>query len=128
MRALAKACKARGTSFIAFASVLEGLLGVAAETPDVLAIDARCDEAKLADVVRALRRTEKMQNVAVVVYDAEVDEVLCARQARRHVRGAAGQDGRRGPGGRRASRYGLGTPVGEEVVVTAGAVPRSDRG
>lgn len=71
MRALAKACKARGTSFIAFGSVLEGLLGVAAEAPDVLAIDARCDEVKLADVVRALRRTEKMQNVAVVVYDAE---------------------------------------------------------
>ena len=74
MRALARACKARGTSFIAFASVLEGLLGVAAETPDVLAIDARCDDAKLADVVRALRRTEKMQNVAVVVYDAEASK------------------------------------------------------
>jgi excisionase family DNA binding protein len=71
MRALARACKARGTSFIAFASVLEGLLGVAAEAPDVLAIDARSDEVKLADVVRALRRTEKMQNVAVVIYDAE---------------------------------------------------------
>jgi excisionase family DNA binding protein len=71
MRALAKACKARGTSFVAFASVLEGLLGVATEAPDVLAIDARCEDAKLADVVRALRRTEKMQNVAVVVYDAE---------------------------------------------------------
>src|SRR5262249_12257591 len=71
MRALAKACKARGTSFVAFASVLEGLLGVAAEAPDVLAIDARCEDAKLPDVVRALRRTEKMQSVAVVVYDAE---------------------------------------------------------
>ncbi|MBX3198969.1 MAG: helix-turn-helix domain-containing protein [Labilithrix sp.] len=71
LRALARACKARGTSFVAFASVLEGLLGVAADAPDVLAIDARCDEVKLADVVRALRRTEKMANVAVVVYDAE---------------------------------------------------------
>jgi excisionase family DNA binding protein len=71
LRALAKACKARGTSFVAFASVLEGLLGVAGETPDVLAIDARCDEVKLADVMRALRRTEKMANVAVVVYDAD---------------------------------------------------------
>jgi DNA-binding NarL/FixJ family response regulator len=46
-------------------------LGVAAEAPDVLAIDARCDDAKLADVMRALRRTEKMANVAVVVYDAD---------------------------------------------------------
>jgi excisionase family DNA binding protein len=71
LRALAKACKARGTSFVAFASVLEGLLGVAGEAPDVLAIDAKCDEVKLADVVRALRRTEKTANVAVVVYDAE---------------------------------------------------------
>ncbi|OJY26475.1 MAG: hypothetical protein BGO98_39760 [Myxococcales bacterium 68-20] len=71
LRALAKACKARGTSFVAWASVLEGLLGVAGEAPDVLAIDAKCDEVKLADVVRALRRTEKMANVAVVVYDAE---------------------------------------------------------
>jgi excisionase family DNA binding protein len=71
LRALAKACKARGTSFVAFAGVLEGLLGVAGDAPDVLAIDARCDEVKLADVMRALRRTEKMANVAVVVYDAE---------------------------------------------------------
>ncbi|MBX3205993.1 MAG: helix-turn-helix domain-containing protein [Labilithrix sp.] len=71
LRALAKACKARGTSFVAFASVLEGLLGVAADAPDVLAIDARCDEVKLADIVRALRRTEKMASVAVVVYDAD---------------------------------------------------------
>ncbi len=72
MRALAKACKARGTSFVSFAGVLEGLLGVAGEAPDVLAIDARCEEVKLSDVVRALRRTEKMANVAVVVYDADV--------------------------------------------------------
>jgi excisionase family DNA binding protein len=71
LRALAKACKARGTSFVAFAGVLEGLLGVAGEAPDVLAIDARCDDVKLADVMRALRRTEKMANVAVVIYDAE---------------------------------------------------------
>lgn len=71
MRALAKACKARGTSFVSFGGVLEGLLGVAGETPDVLAIDARCDDVKLADVVRALRRTEKLANIAVVVYDAD---------------------------------------------------------
>lgn len=71
LRAVAKACKERGTSFVAFAGILEGLLGVAVEAPDVLAIDARCDDVKLADVVRALRRTEKTSNVAVVVYDAE---------------------------------------------------------
>jgi excisionase family DNA binding protein len=72
LRALAKACRARGTSFIAFASILEGLLGVAGDSPpDVLAIDARCEDAKLTDVMRALRRTEKMANVAVVVYDVD---------------------------------------------------------
>jgi excisionase family DNA binding protein len=71
MRAIAKACKARGTSFVSFGGILEGLLGVASEAPDVLAIDARCDEVKLPDLMRALRRTEKMADVAVVVYDAE---------------------------------------------------------
>jgi excisionase family DNA binding protein len=70
-RAVAKACKARGTSFVAWASVLEGLLGVANDAPDVLALDARCDEVRLADVLRALRRSEKTTNVAVVVYDAD---------------------------------------------------------
>lgn len=74
LRALAKACKARGASFVAWASVLEGLLGVAGEAPDVLAIDAKCEDAKLADVMRALRRTEKTANVAVVVYDAEANK------------------------------------------------------
>lgn len=78
MRALARACKARGTAFLSFTTVLEGLLGVAGEAPDVLAIDARCDDAKLADVVRALRRTEKMQNVAVVVYDADPTKASAA--------------------------------------------------
>lgn len=71
LRAVAKACKTRGASFVAFQSVLEGLMGVAAEAPDVLALDARCDEVKLADVLRALRKTEKMANVAIVVYEAD---------------------------------------------------------
>jgi excisionase family DNA binding protein len=74
MRALAKACKERRTSFVSFGGVLEGLLGIASDTPDVLAIDARCNEVELADVVRALRRTEKTANVAVVVYDAEANK------------------------------------------------------
>jgi excisionase family DNA binding protein len=71
LRALAKACKSRGTSFVSFAGVLEGLLGVAGDAPDVLAIDARCDDVKLPDVIRALRRTEKLASVPVVVYDAD---------------------------------------------------------
>lgn len=73
LRALAKACKERRTSFVAFASVLEAFLGIATDTPDVLAIDARC-EVELAEVVRALRRSEKTANVAVVVYDAETNK------------------------------------------------------
>lgn len=75
LRALAKACKARGASFVTFASILEGLLGIASDTPDVVAIDARCEDAKLTDVVRALRRTEKMSTVAVVVYDADATKL-----------------------------------------------------
>lgn len=71
LRALAKACKERRTSFVSFGNVLEGFLGIATETPDVLAIDARSSDVQIADVVRALRRTEKTANVAVVVYDAE---------------------------------------------------------
>ncbi len=71
LRALAKACKTRGTSFVAFSGLLEGLLGIAVDTPDVLAIDARCEDAKLADVLRALRKSERTADIAVVVYDAE---------------------------------------------------------
>src|SRR5690349_16505768 len=71
MRALAKACRARGTSFVAWGSLLEGLLELATEAPDVVAIDARCDDVKLADVMRALRRSSSLADVAVVVYDAE---------------------------------------------------------
>jgi excisionase family DNA binding protein len=74
LRALAKACKTRGTSFVTWATLLEGLLGIAGEAPDVLAIDARCEDAKLADVVRALRRSEKTANVAVVVYDVDANK------------------------------------------------------
>lgn len=71
LRALQRACKARGTSFVAWGNVLDGLLNLAGEEPDLLALDAKCEEVKLADVLRALRRSEKTADVAVVVYDAE---------------------------------------------------------
>jgi len=71
MKTLARTCKTRGVSFVAYTGILEGLLAVGAETPDVLAIDARCEDARLTDAVRALRRSERMQNVAVIVYDAD---------------------------------------------------------
>jgi excisionase family DNA binding protein len=69
-RALAKACKARGTAVKAWASALEGLLAIASDAPDVVAIDAECTEVRLVDAVRALRRTTRTANIPVVVYDA----------------------------------------------------------
>lgn len=70
LRALTKACKARGTAVVTWPNVLEGLLGVASEAPDVLAIDARCEDVKLADALRALKKTKPTASIPVVVYDA----------------------------------------------------------
>ena len=70
LRAVAKACKARGTDVTTWSSVLEGLLAVASEAPDVVAIDAECTEAKVTDVLRALRKTARTANLPIVVYDA----------------------------------------------------------
>ena len=69
-RALAKACKARGTAVAVWPSALEGLLAVAGDAPDVVAIDAECSDVKVADAIRALRKTARTANVPVVVYDA----------------------------------------------------------
>lgn len=69
-RALAKACKSRGTAIALWPSALEGLLAIASETPDVVAIDAECADVKLIDAVRALRKTARTASVPVVVYDA----------------------------------------------------------
>jgi excisionase family DNA binding protein len=69
-RALAKACKARGTAVAMWPSALEGLLAIASEAPDVVAIDAECAEVKLVDALRALRKTARTANVPIVVYDA----------------------------------------------------------
>jgi excisionase family DNA binding protein len=69
-RALAKACKARGTAVALWPSALEGLLSIVSEAPDVVAIDAECADVKLLDAVRALRKTARTASVPVVVYDA----------------------------------------------------------
>ncbi len=69
-RALSRACKGRGTAFVANAATLPGLLSAAADCPDVLALDARCDGVKLASVLQALRGTAKTASVPVVIYDA----------------------------------------------------------
>lgn len=69
-RALAKACKARGTAVMMWPSALEGLLAIASEPPDVIVIDAECADVKLTDVIRALRKTSRTAGVPIVVYDA----------------------------------------------------------
>lgn len=71
LRALAKACKARGTELVTWPSALEGLLAVAGDTPDVLVIDAKCDDVKLAHALRALERTTATANLPVVVLDRD---------------------------------------------------------
>ena len=69
-RAVAKACKARGTSVLTWSNALEGLLAIASDAPDVVAIDAECAEVKVGDAVRALRKTARCAHVPVVIYDA----------------------------------------------------------
>jgi len=69
-RALAKACKARGTLVVSWPSALEGLLAIANEAPDVIAIDAEASDVKVTDAIRALRKTARTAKVPVVVYDA----------------------------------------------------------
>jgi excisionase family DNA binding protein len=68
-RALTKACRARGTEVVTWPSALEGLLAIASEAPDVVAIDAECGDVKLNDAIRALRKTARTANVPLVVYD-----------------------------------------------------------
>jgi excisionase family DNA binding protein len=69
-RALAKACRARGTAVVTWSSALEGLLAIANEAPDVVAIDAEASDVKVTDAIRALRKTARTAKVPVVVYDA----------------------------------------------------------
>lgn len=80
LRALARACKARGTTFLTWPTALEGLLAVAGEAPDVLVIDAKCEEVKVASALRALKKTSTTASLPVVVLDREgqksVDETV----------------------------------------------------
>jgi excisionase family DNA binding protein len=69
-RALVKACKARGTAVVSWPNALEGLLAIASDAPDVVAIDAECTQVKLIDAIRALRKTARTTGVPIVVYDA----------------------------------------------------------
>ena len=83
LRALAKACKARGTTFLTWPTALEGLLAIAGdETPDVLVIDAKLEDVKVAQALRALKKTSRTASLPVVVLDRDkpadeaVDDVI----------------------------------------------------
>jgi excisionase family DNA binding protein len=82
LRSLAKACKARGTTFLTWPSALEGLLAIAGETPDVLVIDAKLEDVKVAQALKALKKTSKTSSLPVIVLDREkpadetVDDVI----------------------------------------------------
>ncbi|AKV02037.1 hypothetical protein AKJ09_08700 [Labilithrix luteola] len=78
-RALSKACKARGTDVATWANTLEGLLAVASEAPDVVAIDAGCTDVKPADALRALQNTAATASVPVVIYDATTKSAPLAK-------------------------------------------------
>jgi len=84
-RLLARTCKARGTSVATWGSTVEGLLAIAGETPDVLAIDAECADPKVADVLRALRKTPRTAGLPVVVYDAPPRASALAKLGARSV-------------------------------------------
>jgi hypothetical protein len=69
-RALAKACTDAGAGVVAWASAVEALVAIAADVPDVLAIDARCADVKVPVVLRALRKNARTAGIPVLVYDA----------------------------------------------------------
>lgn len=68
-RSLARACKARGTSVVAWSSYLDGLLAIAGEPPDAVALDASTVDVKVLDLVRALKKSAKTSGVPILVYD-----------------------------------------------------------
>lgn len=88
MRALAKACKARGTTFVSWPTALEGLLAVAVETPDVLVLDAKLEDVKISHALRALKKTSKTASLPVVVFDRDkpadeaIDDVIALLEQR----------------------------------------------
>ena len=69
-RAIAHAGKERGTAVLMWPVALEGLLAIASDPPDVVAIDAECRDVKVVDAVRALRKTGRTAHVPVVVFNA----------------------------------------------------------
>lgn len=70
VRALTRACKARGATVLSFPTVLDGLVGIGAAAPDVVAIDARASDVKTGDAIRALRKHPRTGSTPIVVYAA----------------------------------------------------------
>lgn len=69
VRALARTCKARGAALVTWSSVLDALLAIGAEPPDVLAIDAATTEMNVAATIRAIRRAKATASLPTLVYD-----------------------------------------------------------
>lgn len=70
VRALTRASKSRGASVFTFPTVIEGLVGVAAGAPDVVALHARATDLKPQDALRAWRKHPKTSALPIVVYEA----------------------------------------------------------
>lgn len=88
LRSLAKACKARGTTFLTWPTALEGLLAVAGEIPDVLVLDAKLEDVKVPQALKALKKTSKTSSLPVIVFDRDkpaeetVDDVMAVLERR----------------------------------------------
>lgn len=70
IRALARACKGRGASVLTFPTVVDGLVGVAAAAPDVVALDVRAVDVKPQDAIRAFRRHPRTSALPIIVFEA----------------------------------------------------------
>lgn len=70
IRALTRACKAHNASVLTFPTIVDGLVGVAAAAPDVVAIDAHAGDVKPGDAIRAFRRHPRTSALPIVVFGA----------------------------------------------------------
>ncbi|HEY8075583.1 MAG TPA: helix-turn-helix domain-containing protein [Labilithrix sp.] len=69
-RSLVRACKSAGADVALWPAALDGLVSIAAEAPDVVAIDARVTDVKIAQAIRVLRKNPRTARIPVIVYDA----------------------------------------------------------
>lgn len=69
-RSIVRTCRARGTSVELWPRLLKGLMGVAADPPDIVVLDASCTDLPAADAIRAIRETPRTATLAIVAYNA----------------------------------------------------------